>query len=95
MYNPFGYGAPQQPIVFMPPPQSSGGGMPDINQITSWITGLEQLKKVLKEEKQEKKDDGKRKDPAVITMMLLMLLLSPITGSAMSTFFAWGRGMVH
>ena len=90
-WNPYGGNPPQQPIVFVPSP-SAGGGVPDLNTITNWISGLEQLKKVLKEEKKDNND--KKPQPNIISMMLFMILLSPITGPIMSKFFSMGVNML-
>lgn len=77
------------------PPAAPTPSQDPVTMITSWIRGLEELKKSMKE---EKKDDPKKKDspgPGIISMALLMLLLSPITGPAMFYFFQLSLGIIH
>lgn len=77
------------------PPTPPAPSQDPVTMITSWIRGLEELKKSMKE---EKKDDPKKKDhpiPGVFSITLLMLLLSPITGPVMFSFFQLSLGLIH
>lgn len=87
---------PQSGVVYVPmPAPANGAGVPDINTVTSWISGLEQLKKVLREDKKDDKPKETRGgDLQVVNMMLLMILVSPVTGPVMSWFFHKGLSMM-
>jgi len=92
MFNqPYGGWPPQypnQPVVFIPPSNTTPPSNP-LDQIREWKHSLEELEKAFK--KDEKKDDKKKPEPlSVPSVMLLMILLSPITGPIMSRFFQWG-----
>lgn len=76
----------------MPPPQPN---QDPVTTITSWIRGLEELKRHVKEEGKDKKAPEKKgPNASLVSMMLLMLLLSPITGPCMYYFFQLSLGII-
>lgn len=83
------------PPFMWPPGPSQTPQVNPVEQISSWIKGLEELKKSMKEEKKDEKKEPKKPNASVVSMMLLMLLLSPVTGPAMFYFFQLSLGIIH
>lgn len=86
---------PNYPPPFMWPGGYSQPSRNPVEEITTWIKGLEDMKKHFKEEKKDDKKEKKTPSASVVSMMLLMLLVSPITGPAMYYFFQLSLGIIH
>lgn len=93
MYPGYAIQPPMGPYMpWFPPPTQTPPQNP-VEAISTWIKGLEELKKSFKE---EKKDEKKKTDtPGVIATALFMMLISPVTGPIIYYFFQLSGSLLH